>query len=114
MGRGAHKTGTKALGIYLVEPKYFDGHKSKVTSGKQKRGKDGRRGWLKKAKSNQSTADIIESDTSDGDESDSEEEGGNQDVEDVVQSNAMDLTRPGQPDLPDNPDAPQTAFTSTC
>ena len=115
MGRGARKTGTKALGIYLVEPKYFDGHKSKVTSGKRKRGKasDGRRGqMLKKAKSNRSTADIIELDTSDG-KSDSEEEGETQNAEDTGQPNAMDLTRPGQSDLPDDPDTPQPAFAST-
>ena len=116
IGRGARKTGTKALGIYLVEPKYFDGHKSKVTSGKRKRGKtsDGRRGrMLKKAKSNRSTVDIIKSDTSDG-ESDSEEEGETQNVKDMGQPNMIDLTRPGESDLPDDPDTPQPAFMSTC
>ena len=30
MGCGGHKTGTKASGIYLVEPKYFDNHKNKA------------------------------------------------------------------------------------
>ncbi|KAF8239100.1 hypothetical protein L208DRAFT_1374831 [Tricholoma matsutake] len=77
MGRGARKTGMMALGVYLVESNYFDGNKSKVTAGKWKQGKtsDGRRGkMLKKAKSKQSTANVIESDTSDGDGSNSEEE----------------------------------------
>jgi hypothetical protein len=69
---------------------------------------------LKKAKSNRPTANVIESDTSGGDESGSEEEDGIRDVEDAGQPNVMDLdARHGQ--LAENQDIiSQGALVSTC
>ena len=58
MGRGIHKSSINAIAIYLVEPKYFDDHKKKVTSkvGKQKQGRRSQgRSSQKKAKTSQLT-----------------------------------------------------------
>jgi hypothetical protein len=78
MGRGGRKMGTTATGIYLVEPKYFDNHKNKVTtSGKRKRGKasSGRGNQKrKKSKPNQFTADDGSDSSDDESGSDGEDE----------------------------------------
>ncbi|KAM6504004.1 P-loop containing nucleoside triphosphate hydrolase protein [Amanita muscaria] len=58
MGRGARKPSIGAIAIYLVKPKYFDGHKKKATSGnltgRRKRGRTSQaKNTRKKAKTNQ-------------------------------------------------------------
>jgi hypothetical protein len=92
MGQGGRKMGTTATGIYLVEPKYFDNHKNKVTtSGKRKRGKasSGQGNQKqKKSKPNQTTASDGK-DSSD-DESGSDGEDKRQENRDVHSGNAAD------------------------
>ena len=52
MGRGARKSGITATAVYLVEPKYFDDHNKKATTGpgKRKQGRIPKKSSRKKAK----------------------------------------------------------------
>jgi hypothetical protein len=89
MGRGGRRMGTTATGIYLVEPKYFDEHKKKVTtSGKRKRGKasESCNQKQKKSKPNQPKADNGSDDESGFDDEDEREENNSGNANDTMET----------------------------